>query len=114
MRDLAPQDKEKPGVRSDVCLNLHGKCSSHSTRATGGKGREWEKEKRPTVEEDQGREGLRDLKGHKSMGPNEMHPWVQRELAEKVAWPLSIIFEKSWQSSGVLMECKRGNITSLF
>ncbi|GAB0190080.1 mitochondrial enolase superfamily member 1 [Grus japonensis] len=48
------------------------------------------------------------------MGPDEMYPWVLRELADEVPKPQSIISEKLWQSSEVPTDWKRGNLTLIF
>ncbi|KFW01811.1 hypothetical protein N326_04975, partial [Eurypyga helias] len=68
----------------------------------------------PMVSEDQVWERLRNLKVHKSMGPDGIHPWVLKELVDGVARPLSLIFEKSWQSGEDPDDWKRGNITPIF
>jgi len=48
------------------------------------------------------------------MGPDEMHPRVLSELAEVVVKPLSMIFERSWQSGEAPGDWSKGNIVPIF
>ncbi|KFQ35064.1 LINE-1 reverse transcriptase, partial [Mesitornis unicolor] len=57
---------------------------------------------------------LKNLKVHKSMGPDDFHPCFLRELVDEVAKLLSIISERSWQSGEVPDDWERGNITPIF
>ena len=88
-----------------------GKCSSHTAQVAEGKGRDWENEEPPTVE-DQVRDHLRNLKVHKSMGPDEMYLQVLRQLADEVAKPLSTISEKSWQPGEVPTDCLESHMSN--
>jgi len=66
------------------------------------------------VEEDSVMDRLSDLDVHKSMGPDGMHPRVLRELADVIAEPLSIIFERSWRTGEVPEDWRKASVTPIF
>jgi len=68
----------------------------------------------PLVEEDCERHHFSNLDAHKSMGPDGMHPRVLRELADVIAEPLSIIFERSWRTGEVPKDWRKANVTPIF
>ncbi|GAB0205620.1 mitochondrial enolase superfamily member 1 [Grus japonensis] len=48
------------------------------------------------------------------MGPDGLHPQVLRELADVIARPLSIIFERSWKTGEVPEDWRKANVTPVF
>ncbi|KGL88360.1 RNA-directed DNA polymerase from mobile element jockey, partial [Charadrius vociferus] len=60
------------------------------------------------------RDHLAKLDIHKSMGPDGMHPRVLRELADVIARPLSIIFERSWGTGEVPEDWRKADISPIF
>jgi len=60
------------------------------------------------------RDHLSNLNTHKSMGPDGMHAGVLRELADVIAEPLSIIFERSLRTGEVVKEWRKASVTPVF
>ncbi|RMC05454.1 hypothetical protein DUI87_18647 [Hirundo rustica rustica] len=113
--DLTTLDKEDAGVLNFCASVFNGMCSSHTTQVKKGRCRDWEDEDpQPTAGEDQACYHVRFENVHKSVGPSEAYPWVLWELADKVAEPLPIISEKSWQSGELPDDGKKGNVTHIF
>ena len=57
---------------------------------------------------------LMKLKPDKSPGPDDMHPFLLKELAEVLCQPLSIILNKSIQNREVPDDWKKANVAAIF
>ncbi|KAK4815376.1 hypothetical protein QYF61_001364 [Mycteria americana] len=57
---------------------------------------------------------LHHLDTHKSMGHDEIHPRVLKELAEVLTKPLSIIYQQSWLTGEVPADWRLANVMPIF
>jgi len=60
------------------------------------------------------RDQLYQLNVHKSMRPDGTHPRVLKELADVMAAPLLIIYQRSWESVEIPVDWKLANVTPIY
>ncbi|KAJ7406968.1 RNA-directed DNA polymerase from mobile element jockey [Pitangus sulphuratus] len=100
MEDMVPWDMEKTKVVGDFLLwsflTSASTATPKSQKAKAGTGRM--KNHLLVLQKSQ--------KVHKPVQPDEMRLWFLRELCEEATKPLSITFEKSWQTGEVPMTSK--------
>ncbi|KAK4816845.1 hypothetical protein QYF61_023967 [Mycteria americana] len=68
----------------------------------------------PMIQEEMVSDLLHHLDTHKSMGPDEIHPRVLKELADVLTKPLSIIYQQSWLTGEVPADWRLANVTPIF
>ncbi|GAB0209387.1 mitochondrial enolase superfamily member 1 [Grus japonensis] len=68
----------------------------------------------PSVKEEVLCELLQELNPYKSMGPDNIHLRVLRELADVIARLLFVIFEKSWRLGDIPEDWKEANVTPIY
>ncbi|KAK4810519.1 LOW QUALITY PROTEIN: hypothetical protein QYF61_004482, partial [Mycteria americana] len=103
--ELVKIDMEKAEVLSNFfCLSFQFPKSQ---------GRYWGSVVPPIIGEDQVRDRLRNLNIHKSMGPNNMHPRVLRELADLLSHSPSYLKRHDSQAKSPVSG-EKGNIPPIF
>ncbi|KAK4806195.1 hypothetical protein QYF61_001118 [Mycteria americana] len=68
----------------------------------------------PFVDTEIVRDQLYQLNVHKSMGPDGIHPRVLKELADVMAGPLLIIYQRSWESGEVPADWKLATVIPIY
>ncbi|CAM4689446.1 unnamed protein product [Lepidochelys kempii] len=110
--NLVTEDVEKANVLNAFFASVFTNKVSSQTAVLGIT--TWGIDGQPSVEKEVVRDYLEKLDVHKSMGPDELHPRVLKELAAVIAEPLAIIFENSWRTGEVPDDWKKANIVPIF
>ncbi|CAM5138834.1 unnamed protein product, partial [Eretmochelys imbricata] len=110
--NLVTEDVEKANVLNAFFASVFTNKVSSQTAALGIT--TWGIDGQPSVEIEVVRDYLEKLDVHKSMGLDELHPRVLKELAAVIAEPLAIIFENSWRMGEVPDDWKKANVVPIF
>ncbi|KAK4808263.1 hypothetical protein QYF61_020753 [Mycteria americana] len=113
------QQQEEEEEEASGGNNLGGVFNSRASCSLGtqppeSEDRDGDQNGAPIIQGDMVSGLLHHLDIHRSMGPDEIHPRVLKELAEVLTKPLSIIYQQSWLTGEVPADWRLANVTPIY
>ncbi|PKU42713.1 rna-directed dna polymerase from mobile element jockey-like [Limosa lapponica baueri] len=111
--NIATKDEEKAEILNAFFASIFNSRTSYpqGIQPPGLEDKDGEQNNTPIIQEEVVNDLIMHLDTQKSMGPDEIHPRVLRDLAGQLTKPPSIIYKQSWSTGGVPDDWRVANVT---